>query len=156
MTIKEVTADGNCLYGALVDQLYLQKRSVPKEWLSVSGLRRIAAEHIRRHSEEYVSFVLAADTGESGDTAGADIIGTYCEKLEKTAAWGGQVELRALSESMRSTIVIHCALTPEVIMGQDYGDPEPLRLSFHKHYYALGEHYNSVVPIATTADNNDE
>jgi len=22
----------------------------------------------------------------------------------------------------------------------------PLRLSFHKHYYAMGEHYNSVVP----------
>ena len=29
-------------------------------------------------------------------------------------------------------------------------DSNPLRLSYHKQYYGLGEHYNAIIPVAVT------
>lgn len=32
-------------------------------------------------------------------------------------------------------------------MGEEFDDEEELLVAFHKHAYALGEHYNSIVPL---------
>ena len=38
--------------------------------------------------------------------------------------------------------------TEEEREGEDnWGEKKALLLSFHRHYYALGEHYNSVIPM---------
>ena len=60
---------------------------------------------------------------------------------------GGQVEIMALCASLRRPIWIYCSdrVQPIIKMGEPYGDLNPLRISYHKHYYTLGEHYNSVV-----------
>ena len=43
---------------------------------------------------------------------------------------------------------MHAAGAPVVSMGEgEGGDAAALHLAYHKHYYALGEHYNSAVPI---------
>jgi len=69
-----------------------------------------------------------------------------------------------LSEGLKCPIVVFSAEGAPLIMGAEYavangveGDDQDdidkgwekkkaLLLSFHRHYYALGEHYNSVRP----------
>lgn len=61
--------------------------------------------------------------------------------------WGGQLEIQALCSILHTQINIHSAETDTVSMGMDDHDVDalPLELSYHKAYYTLGEHYNSVV-----------
>ena len=67
--------------------------------------------------------------------------------------------MRALSEGLKCPIVVFSAEGAPLTMGAEYADVEgeqdddkgwdkkkALLLSFHRHYYALGEHYNSVRP----------
>ena len=87
-------------------------------------------------------------------------------------AVGGQLEIQALSRALQQSIVVYSADSPVLSMGpEDQGHEReevgaragtgveaeegdagrrrrpPLRVSYHKHYYALGAHYNSVVPL---------
>ncbi len=78
----------------------------------------------------------------------------YCDKVSSPilAEWGGQVELLALSAALRRRICIYDALQPMIVMdslniGESDTEVLPLRLSFHRHFYSLGEHYNSVCQI---------
>ena len=85
----------------------------------------------------------------------------YVRNVRSTSTWGGQLELRALSEGLKCPIVVFSAEGPPLKMGAEYSQVEAeggsddvegwdknkaLLLSYHRHYYALGEHYNSVVP----------
>lgn len=62
--------------------------------------------------------------------------------------WGGEIELRALSNALNVPIIVYCADAPEVILkpsGSEIDSSEPIvRLTFHRHYFGLGEHYNAV------------
>ena len=82
----------------------------------------------------------------------------FCDIYRKvesiiTAEWGGQIEIRALSECLQRVIYIYEANAPVIKMGEEhhnrYSTEEPIRLTYHKHYYALGEHYNSVTTLST-------
>lgn len=42
----------------------------------------------------------------------------YCDDVEKTAAWGGQLELTALAHAMQRLIVVHSVGMPSVEIGQ--------------------------------------
>lgn len=66
----------------------------------------------------------------------------YCDTMKSTAAWGGQVELQALSRLLKVRIHIYHADSETVIMGDEF--PDDIYLSYHKFEYTLGEHYNSV------------
>ena len=44
----------------------------------------------------------------------------YCDKVEETAAWGGQVELQALAQAIERHITVFCAGLPLVEMGVEY------------------------------------
>jgi OTU domain-containing protein 6 len=142
---------------------------------SVAGLRRAAAEYIRQHADDFLPFLLDTDDG-----TGGDILGRYTAKVEGSSEWGGQIELRvrsflhpfrlhllcvisdciaspvsalqALSQALRVPITVYAADGADLTMGEEFGraHDDPLRLSFHRHYYALGEHYNSVVPLPTS------
>lgn len=77
----------------------------------------------------------------------------YCRKIASVSdcVWGGQVELNALTHALRLPIWIYDTVQPVLKMGSEFGEgghpSDPIvRLSFHRHYYSLGEHYNSVVP----------
>ena len=71
--------------------------------------------------------------------------------------WGGELEIQALSRCLRESVLVYSADAPELRMSPEgpggageEGDADrrpPLRISYHKHYYALGAHYNSVVPL---------
>ncbi|KAL7536412.1 hypothetical protein ACHAWF_005456 [Thalassiosira exigua] len=71
----------------------------------------------------------------------------YVDNVRSTSTWGGQREIRVLSEGLKCAI-IYCA--PEGTDDDDghenWKKKKALLLSFHRHHYALGEHYNSVIP----------
>jgi OTU domain-containing protein 6 len=72
--------------------------------------------------------------------------------VEATAAWGGQLELRALAHVLRRRICVFSAHLPTVEMGEEYGggggdDVAPLRVAYQQHAYGLGEHYSSVAAL---------
>eukprot|EP00850_Spirogloea_muscicola_P006415 SM000030S11424 [mRNA] locus=s30:676859:678218:+ [translate_table: standard] len=158
LAVKEVKPDGHCLYRAVEDQLGLEggDSGSSGDYLS---LRRVAAGYMREHPDDFVPFVhgeLGQEDGarDSSSAANGDesteMLESYCRSVEGTAAWGGQLELGALAHALHRRITVYTADGPEVEMGEDYGKGAaarpPVRLSYHRHAYGLGEHYNSVVP----------
>jgi OTU domain-containing protein 6 len=86
----------------------------------------------------------------------------YVGAVRSSHDWGGHLELRALSMALRRPFHVYSIQStngePLVIdsslEASEAVAVEPIRLSYHLHYYALGEHYNSVVRRAQRE--NDE
>jgi OTU domain-containing protein 6 len=118
-----------------------------KEQVTFEEVRSAAAGYLRTHREEYAPFIGIDDDREYQE---------YCDKVESTvmAEWGGHVEIQALCCYFRCTALIYSADRPVIVVNptRDSVFTTPptasLRLSFHRHYYALGEHYNSVVNVS--------
>jgi len=135
LQIKEIPADGNCLFTAIADQI------APSEKEYFRTLRSKAAEYIHSHPNEFLPFI---DIEEYGPNP----LKEYCEKLRGTASWGGQLELEALVNVLETPIRIFAADSPVIRMGEQYQEnPSIITLTYHKHMYVLGEHYNSVKPF---------
>ncbi|KAI5344282.1 hypothetical protein L3X38_012159 [Prunus dulcis] len=123
LTINEIKPDGHCLYRAIQDQL-----------AHLSGENPV--------------------DGDSRDSL-AERFENYCKEVESTAAWGGQLELGALTHCLKKHIMIYSGSFPDVEMGKEYksdssstgSSDSSIMLSYHKHAFGLGEHYNSVVRI---------
>jgi len=107
------------------------------------SLKRLAAAHMRTHNEDFAPFLGMSTTAGSSQEYLA-----YCDRVADamSAEWGGQVEVLALAQALERSIVIHSAGAAEVVMGVESKAPI-IHLAFHRHYYALGEHYNSVESI---------
>jgi len=82
---------------------------------------------------------------ESGEPYTEEEFEKYCHEIETTNIWGGQLEIKALSSVLGQPIEIFQADSPILKIGEDL-DGKTIRISYHKHAYGLGEHYNSVVP----------
>lgn len=172
LQVKEIASDGNCLYRAISDQLRLIADSVPVHSsssspstaspLSVSiprksfaELREMAATYMRSHRDDFMPFMDI--DGEQGYEA-------YCVKVGNsvgTVEWGGQLEIRALSNALGYPIEVFedgnvvrmedldpgvGAMSALIPLERDK-ELAPIRLTYHRHYLALGEHYNSVAEI---------
>ncbi|KAG0249537.1 OTU domain-containing protein 6B [Mortierella polycephala] len=85
VTVKDVTADGHCLYNAIADQLTQQHQTKA----SVKKLRQETAEYMRQNSEDFLPFL----TNTQGDMMSTEDFVGYCNDLETTAVWGGQPEV---------------------------------------------------------------
>ncbi|KAK8262940.1 hypothetical protein V6Z12_D12G009600 [Gossypium hirsutum] len=149
-TIKEIKPDGHCLYRAVEDQLSLQ--SGGSSPYAYQELREMAAAYMRKHASDFLPFFLSENAidGDSDDSP-AEKFEDYCKEVESTAAWGGQLELGALTRCLRKHIMIYSGSFPDVEMGKEYksdggssSSTGTIRLSYHKHAFGLGEHYNSV------------
>lgn len=140
MRIQEVAADGHCLYRSVGEQL-LSARPDLQRWQRGpehvhEEVRALCAKSLRCRSEDYGPFAELKD--------GEDFEG-YCSRVQHSADWGGHLELRALADELGVRIMVHRADEAEpLIMGATEG--VPLQVAYHRHYYTLGEHYNSVVP----------
>lgn len=149
LTINEVKPDGHCLYRAVEDQLArLTGGSSPHTF---QQLRETVASYMREHSSDFLPFFLSENMveGES-DSCLVERFQNYCKEVESTAAWGGQLEIGALTHSLRKHIMIYSGSFPDVEMGKEYKSDEgysSIMLSYHRHAFGLGEHYNSVVPL---------
>ena len=166
LEVQEVEADGNCLYRAVG----VQCRRLGLDVLDNVGecsygkIREICANVLLGSNRaEYEPFTECGE-GHASCNNGGDHPATfeeYVNKVRSTSTWGGQLELRALSEGLKCPIVVFSAEGPPLTMGAEYAPAgtqggscddygwdvnKALLLSFHRHYYALGEHYNSVIP----------
>jgi len=171
MKVKEVLSDGNCLYRAVADQCKLTDKQYVVDCLSSTStstttsstnlalveddtdldltdfvtMRKLASAYIRQHPDSFAPFI-------GVDVADPEFE-SYCARIESVngAEWGGQLEVRALSECLHRPIHIYEANAPVLKMGEDSAGSEsrvePIIITYHRHYYALGEHYNSVVRI---------
>ncbi|GFR74201.1 OTU domain-containing protein 6B-like [Elysia marginata] len=123
------------LYSALSHQL--AQRNLQH---STTELRHKTSEYMREHRDDFLPFLTHPDTG---DALTDDEFEQYCDKTASTPVWGGQVELRALSEALRVPIEVLQAETEPMLIG-DATQDKPLTVVYHRHIYRLGEHYNSV------------
>ncbi|GLJ50094.1 hypothetical protein SUGI_1065480 [Cryptomeria japonica] len=157
LLLYEIKPDGHCLYRAVENQLSLYPLQCQ---YSYQQLREMAADYMRNHAEDFLPFFLSDSENDTelNDNM-QERFEKYCREVESTAAWGGQLELGALAHSLRKHMVIFAGNFPDVEMGKEYKSENEgglsanpsIMLSYHKHAYGLGEHYNSVVPIQGTA-----
>ncbi|KAM5563936.1 OVARIAN TUMOR DOMAIN-containing deubiquitinating enzyme 5 [Rosa sericea] len=155
LTINEIKPDGHCLYRAIQDQLaHLSGGSSPYTY---QELREMVAAYMRKHAPDFLPFFLSDNQvdGDSDDSL-AERFENYCKEVESTAAWGGQLELGAFTHCLKKPIMVYSGSFPDVEMGKEYksesgngfgSSGSSIMLSYHKHAFGLGEHYNSVVPI---------
>uniref|UniRef100_A0A4X2JPP0 ubiquitinyl hydrolase 1 n=1 Tax=Vombatus ursinus TaxID=29139 RepID=A0A4X2JPP0_VOMUR len=145
LEIKQIPSDGHCMYRAVEDQL--KEQECP---LTVATLRSQTAEYMQNHVEDFLPFLTNPNTG---DTYTPEEFGKYCDDIVNTAAWGGQLELRALSHILQTPIEVIQADSPPIVVGEEYSN-KPLTLVYMRHAYGLGEHYNSVKQLMDTATEN--
>lgn len=136
--VHKVAADGNCLFRAVEDQLTQNGEG----GRSHTDLRRATAAYIRARPREFGPF-LHFEAGDEYEVDAARAVDRYCDRLAGTPLWGGQPELRALAHLLERPILVHQEGGAPLEMGSEFRG-RPLHLSFHRRYYALGEHYNSV------------
>ncbi|XP_038601784.1 deubiquitinase OTUD6B isoform X1 [Tachyglossus aculeatus] len=145
LEIKQIPSDGHCMYRAIEDQLKEQECSV-----SVATLRSQTAEYMQNHTDDFLPFLTNSTTGEMYTQEEFE---KYCADIVNTAAWGGQLELRALSHILQTPIEVIQADSPPIVVGAEYSS-KPLTLVYMRHAYGLGEHYNSVKQLMDTATEN--
>jgi len=149
LVVHEVDSDGHCLYRAIDHQLTMKSlRPVAMETVGYKELRRLAARHMRENAGDFMPFLDLSVFLQDGDEGTTAAFGRYCNRVEGSADWGGHTELLALSNVLAVPIRVHSADAPPVLVGEGHGtEDDYLQLTFHQHFLALGEHYNSTRPL---------
>ncbi|XP_011181782.2 deubiquitinase OTUD6B [Zeugodacus cucurbitae] len=140
LALHNIPSDGDCLYNAVRHQLSQHGLAA----YSVQELRKETANYIRAHKDSLICYMTNPKTGDLLTDAEFE---KYCELLHTTPAWGGQIELKALSSILKVPIEVLQAEGPPTIQGADEFAGPNLIITYHRHMYSLGEHYNSTVPI---------
>lgn len=138
LQLYSIPADGNCLYCAVNHQLGVTGR----DNFSVEKLREITANFMRENKEDFMPFM----DNDSEEAMTDKQFEEYCKNIATTKFWGGQIELKALSNALKCPIKIIQASGPPTIQGEDFPGP-PLIVTYHRHLYRLGEHYNSTLNL---------
>ncbi|PZC77285.1 hypothetical protein B5X24_HaOG203602 [Helicoverpa armigera] len=139
LKIFSIPSDGDCLYKAIAHQMAVIKQKD----ISVDELRESVAKYIRQNKDDFIPFMSNPDTCEM---LTSEEFEEYCNKIENTKVWGGQLEIRALSNILKCPVTVIQATGPGSIdQGAEHDGP-PLIITYHRHMYRLGEHYNSTVP----------
>ncbi|KAJ3055141.1 OTU domain-containing protein 6B [Rhizophlyctis rosea] len=121
LSIKQIPPDGHCLYNAVAHQLSLHDQSDSK---SYKELRHIAAEYMRKNPDDFMPFLV----NNQGDCYNDAEYKQYCNTVEETALWGGQLEIQALSKALGRPIHIVQMGSPVLKVGEDLAG-QPLTVS---------------------------
>lgn len=148
LQLHPIKSDGNCLYNAIRNQLCETGRKA----LDVDTLRNLTADYILEHKDAYIFYMTNADTGDCMDD---DEFRKYCSTLRSTPAWGGQIEISALSKILEAPIEVIQASGPPTIQGEDEFSAPNLVITYHRHMYSLGEHYNGTESLREKADSDE-
>lgn len=143
LQLYNIPADGNCLYCAVDHQLKITDR----ESYNVGKLRELTANFMRENKDDFLPFMC----NDSDEPFTDQQFESYCKDVATSKFWGGQMELKALSNVLQCPIKVIQASGPSTIQGENFSGP-PLILTYHRHLYRLGEHYNSTVTATETAD----
>ena len=132
MALYDIPSNGDCLFAAICHQ---------EGNGDVRKLRQDCVEKIRIEKSDYLPFLTNPKTGEMLTDLEFE---EYCSNMANTNAWGGQIELRAISEILDRRIEVLQAEGPPVVIGDNAAkEKSPIILTYHRHYLGLGEHYNS-------------
>lgn len=145
LKMHEIQPDGNCMYAAIAHQM--------EKGTTVETLRSQAGQFLRVNAEEFAPFITDPKTG---DMLTAEQFEEYCNQVENSPAWGGQPELRALSQAMKRRIEVLQAEGAPIIFGEECDKDSSILLAYYRHYYGLGEHYNSVAKIVLENEDQEE
>lgn len=149
LMLQEIPSDGNCLYCAVDDQL----KRLGEDGLGIDKLRKMTSQYLLDHKCDFLPFLSHPETGDVLTDTQYD---EYCNDIANTSVWGGEVELRALSHVLKCCIEVIQAVGPSIMVGEEYQDLRKAVLTFHRHMYGLGEHYNSVKPYSREQDDEEE
>ncbi|XP_076448777.1 deubiquitinase OTUD6B-like [Babylonia areolata] len=147
LKVYQIPSDGNCMYNAVKHQLSQRGLQETNE-----SLRQKTAAIMRSKQDDFLPFLTHPETG---DPYTPEKFEEYCEELVSTPAWGGHLELRAMSEALTIRMEVVQAEGPRVTVGEDYTGP-PIILVYHRHALGLGEHYNSVVERGPDDEDEDD
>jgi len=148
LQLKEIRADGHCLYAAIADQmetqgLGLKPRIQPKvidkedegKLPEYKKVRYAAAAFIAQNPDDFVGFM-------------EEPLEQYLQKIRETGEWGGHMELTALAKTYGIKInVLHGDGRVDMIASEGDADAQEgkeIWLGYYKHSHGLGEHYNSL------------
>ncbi|KAJ0181948.1 hypothetical protein K1T71_002670 [Dendrolimus kikuchii] len=138
LQIFSIPSNGDCLYQAILHQLQVRRQ----QKFTVEELRKNVANYIKQHKDDFVPFMSNPDTFEMLTDAEFE---DYCDKIRDTKVWGGQLEIKALSNCLKCPINVIQATGPDSIEQGNEFKGAPLIITYHRHMYSLGEHYNSTV-----------
>ncbi|XP_017053346.1 deubiquitinase OTUD6B [Drosophila ficusphila] len=141
LSLHNIASDGDCLYQSIRHQLIVN--ALPGH--SVQELREETANYVRAHKDSLISYMVHPETGDLLDDQQFE---KYCQDIAKTHAWGGHIELKAISSLLRVPIEVIQAEGAPTLLGQEEFGGSPLVICYHRHIYQLGAHYNSTVPVA--------
>lgn len=133
--IKEVEADGACLFRAFSDQLDGDAGQAHALY------RERCVDFMKGHREDFEPFI-------------EDDFEEYCARMREPATWGGHVEAQALARCSNVNALIYLPAeaggqptgierSTVEILTSDERDCRCVQLSFHPTHHA-GQHYNSV------------
>lgn len=149
LNLQHIKSDGDCLYNALKHQLELNGI-----FHTVDSLRKIAADYIRANKDELI-FYMPSSRGD--DIMSKEEFDEYCNQVENTKAWGSQIEIQALANTLKLKIEILQSEGRPTISGAEFANRPHLIVTYHRYFYGLGEHYNSTSPkIPSNNTNNDQ
>ncbi|XP_065203245.1 deubiquitinase OTUD6B [Planococcus citri] len=149
LMICEIPSDGNCLYNAIIHRVKELDGKSP----TLLELRSSTASFLRENRVDFLPYLSHPDTG---NMLTESQYSEYCDQVADTTAWGGEIELRALSHVLKRPIEVIQAKGPAVVVGNEYesNGSSAVTLTYHRHMYGLGEHYNSVTQFKD--ENEDE
>lgn len=133
LKVSKVDADGHCLYRAVGAQ-------TGRNYMAI---RSLCADTLLKHQDEFSPFCEYTDDVSTFDE--------YLSRVRNSAEWGGHLELRALGIALNRPIYVYSVQSgakPLAIHEDSESEntgKESILLSYHLHYYALGEHYNQVI-----------
>ena len=146
LQVKDVLSDGNCMYYAIADQY---ARNFAKTY-DFQELRNLVSDHMKKNMNEYLPYVYAED---DDGMLTPEKYEEYCDKIKLPTTWGGQLELKVISDILNVPIEVVQAANPDILIG-DNKSREKLIVTYHRHLFGSGEHYNSTEPIKTESNDN--
>lgn len=149
LMLYPIPSDGDCLYNAIKHQLMVTGRPV----LDTPKLRQITADYIQENKQTLIFYMSNPATGDCLTDAEFT---NYCESIKKTATWGGQIEIKAMSNALMVPIEVLQSSGPPTIQNDENFPGPPLVLTFHRVMYSLGEHYNSTKCLDDDASSDEE
>lgn len=148
MCLHPIPSDGDCLYNAIRHQLSILNKNI----LNIKELRRLTADYIEKNKETLILYMTNPD---SNEILTDEEFAAYCTAVRDTPAWGGQIEITALVNVLNVPIEVLQATGPPTITGNDTFKGPNLIITYHRHMYSLGEHYNSTRPMPNDEENSD-
>jgi OTU domain-containing protein 6 len=149
LVIKDVLSDGNCMYYSIADQLKTQF-SLTK---TCEELRELTCNHMLAHQFDFQPYLCSED--DDGDMLDDEKFHEYCMKIKDTLVWGSQLELKALADALKIQIEVVQAEGPELLIGETSHDKARCIITYHRHMFGSGEHYNST-ESANNTEHEDE